>query len=162
MVEPAGATRRPDPVHSAQVLIAERWTSLILREAFFGVRRFDDFQRNLKISRAILSERLRGLVDAELFERRQYQEHPPRFEYMLTERGLDLWPVFLALQEWGERWLPGGTARAVLRHETCGREVRAAVVCSECGEPLRADEIVCTVTEAGPEPGQYNAGGLGL
>ena len=79
---------------------------LVLREAFFRVRRFDDFQRNIGVARNILADRLRTLVPHRILERRQYQDRPPRFEYRLTERGLDLYPVLISLMEWGDRHAP--------------------------------------------------------
>jgi DNA-binding HxlR family transcriptional regulator len=141
------APPRPTAVHRALDLIAERWTSLILREAYFGVRRFDEFQRGLGISRAILTDRLRRLVDAGIFERRPYRARPRRFEYRLTEAGLDLYPIFIAIKDWGERWVPeAGEARVRLRHRLCDHDTTARVVCAHCGEPLRAREVTYTVS----------------
>ena len=99
-------------------LIGDWWTPLVLREAFWGVRRFDDFQRSLGIGRNILTQRLGRLVDEGMLERRPYQEHPPRHEYVLTEKGRDFFPVIAALMRWGDRWLAGddGPARRAAPH----------------------------------------------
>src|SRR5215207_5631460 len=88
-------------------LVGERWTLLILRDAFLGVRRFDDFQRSLGIARNVLNTRLQRLCEAGLLERRLYRERPERFEYRLTEMGLDLWPSVRALMEFGDKHLAG-------------------------------------------------------
>src|SRR3954451_14740501 len=110
-------------VARALELVGERWTLLILRDAFAGVRRFDDFQRGLGIARNVLADRLGRLVEAEILERRRYQEHPPRDEYRLTERGRDLYPVVFSLMRWGDRHAaPDGPPRLVL-HRDCDGEI---------------------------------------
>ena len=90
----------------AQLLevVGEWWSLLIIRDAFLGVRRFDDFQARLRISRNILTERLDGLVDNDVLKRVSYQDHPPRWEYRLTPKGRDLWHVVMAMRQWGDRW----------------------------------------------------------
>jgi DNA-binding HxlR family transcriptional regulator len=129
-------------------LLGDWWTPLVLREAFYGVRRFDDFQTSLKISRNILTERLHRLVDQELLERRKYQDRPERFEYVLTPKGRDFYPVLAAMLAWGDRWLDGGKgAPVLLRHRTCGKVTHAEVVCAECGEELQARDMT---VEPGP------------
>ena len=95
----------------AMEILGERWTFLILREAFYGVRRFSDMQRNLGIARNILSTRLQTLVSAGIFERRLYQEEPERYEYRLTPAGRDLYPSIVTLMRWGDEHLTGGSAR---------------------------------------------------
>jgi DNA-binding HxlR family transcriptional regulator len=118
-------------------VIGERWTILVLREAFMRVRRFDEFQRNIGLARNILSARLRKLVEAGVLARRQYSEKPSRFEYRLTERGLDLYPALVALMEWGDRHVANPAGPPVtLRHRGCGRDSMPHMVCSECGEPI--------------------------
>ena len=87
--------------------IGDRWSLLILRDAFYGVRRFDDFQRDLDIARNILTDRLQKLVAKGVLEKRQYEERPPRFEYRLSESGRDLVGVVLAMMRWGDRWAAG-------------------------------------------------------
>src|SRR3977135_3464480 len=82
-------------------LVGERWTMLILRDAFLGVRRFDDFQVRLEISRTVLARRLSDLLEAGLLRREAYQQRPARYDYVLTERALDLWPSLVSLAQWG-------------------------------------------------------------
>ena len=119
----------------------ERWTILILRDAFRGVHRFDDFQRSLGVARNVLQTRLLRLVDEGLLERRRYQEHPPRHEYRLTARGEDLWPVLLALMEWGDRHRSEGesTPRAV--HRDCGGALTQRCWCSACDAQIEAGHV---------------------
>jgi DNA-binding HxlR family transcriptional regulator len=114
-------------------LVGERWTLLILRDAFLGVRRFDDFQRSLGVARNVLNTRLQRLCEVGLLERTRYQERPERFEYRLTEMGLDLWPAIVALMEFGDKHLADDGPPAVITHRGCGGRVGASRVCSECG-----------------------------
>src|SRR4051794_19483216 len=110
-------------VAGALELIGERWTLLIVRDAFLGIRRFDDFQRNLGVARNVLQTRLERLVEAGILRRERYQERPDRFEYRLTSKGVDLWPVLVALMKWGDRHLFPEGSPVVLRHKGCGGEV---------------------------------------
>jgi DNA-binding HxlR family transcriptional regulator len=129
-------------------LVGEWWTPLILRDIHFGNRRFDNIQSNLGISRKVLTQRLDRLVDQDLLERRPYQEHPPRYDYVLTEQGRDLIPALLALLAWGDRWKSRETGPPVLlRHASCGEIMSPQVVCSSCGEPLEQEAVT---GEAGP------------
>jgi DNA-binding HxlR family transcriptional regulator len=129
--------------------IGDRWTMLIIRDAFLGVRRFEDFQRDLGVARNVLSDRLARLVDDGILKRRPYQERPERFEYRLTAKGIDLWPVLVSLMRWGDRHVPeqAGPPTLVL-HRGCGGEVEPHFVCSDCGEPVEARSA-----EARPGPG---------
>jgi DNA-binding HxlR family transcriptional regulator len=129
-------------------VIGERWSLLILRDAFLGVRRFDDFQQDLGVSRGILAQRLQWLCDEGILERRRYQEHPERFEYRLTQKGRDMWPVMMALVNWGNRYAaPNGPPRLIL-HRDCGGEVTDRLTCSKCGAELTVRDV-----EARPGPG---------
>ncbi|HTF35447.1 MAG TPA: helix-turn-helix domain-containing protein [Myxococcota bacterium] len=120
-------------------VVGERWTLLILREAFAGLRRFEDLQAHLGIARNVLAARLQGLVDRGVFERISYQTSPERFEYRLTAKGLELYPVLVALMRWGDRWLDQGEgAPIVLVHKDCGQEALATLTCSHCGKPVDA------------------------
>src|SRR5437764_10439990 len=101
-------------------LVGERWTLLVLRDAFLGVRRFDDFQRSLGIARNVLQARLQRLVDEGVLERRPYHDHPPRYEYRLTDKGIDLWPIIFTLMRWGDRHLYSDGPPVVLEHRGCG------------------------------------------
>jgi DNA-binding HxlR family transcriptional regulator len=130
-------------------VVGEWWTMLIIREAFNGVRRFDGFQDKLGIARNVLSDRLRKLVDAGVLERRQYTEHPPRYEYRLTEKGIDLYPVLVSLLQWGDRWVAGEAGPpVVLRHRACGHDMHASLSCDECGAHVAPRDV-----EARPGPG---------
>jgi DNA-binding HxlR family transcriptional regulator len=123
-------------------LLGDWWTPLVLREVFLGVRRFDDMQRSLGIGRNVLTQRLKRLVDEAMLDRVRYQEKPDRFDYVLTEKGRDFYPVLAAMITWGDRWLAGAEGPPiVLRHTACGHDMTARVVCSECGEPIRAKEV---------------------
>jgi DNA-binding HxlR family transcriptional regulator len=142
-------------VFRALEVLGERWTILVIREAFFGTRRFDDFQRNTGMARNILSNRLQSLVANGILVRRQYQERPVRFEYRLTQKGLDLYPALIALMGWGDRYTAGPAAGkpVVLEHRACGHETVPALTCTECGEPIDARAM-----RAKPGPGALAAG----
>ncbi len=122
-------------------VVGERWALLIVRDALYNVRRFDDFQADLGVARNVLTDRLGKLVSHGVFERHQYEDRPPRYEYRLTEKGRDLLPVILALMRWGDRWEsdPGPPVR--LTHRTCGQVTEPMVACRECGEELRWGEV---------------------
>jgi DNA-binding HxlR family transcriptional regulator len=119
-------------------VVGEWWSLLIVRDAFLGVTRFDDFQARLGISRNILTQRLNHLVDTEVLERVAYSDHPPRSEYQLTNKGRDLWHVITAMRQWGDQWAAPDGPPVETRHTTCGHIVTAVPVCSNCGEPLDA------------------------
>ena len=124
-------------------VIGDRWTMLILREAFTRTRRFEDFQRTLGVARNVLSDRLGRLVDEGVLERRPYQDNPVRYEYRLTEKGLDLYPVLVSLMQWGNRYGGFDTGPPVeLEHKRCGHATTPKLVCSQCGEELHAREVV--------------------
>jgi DNA-binding HxlR family transcriptional regulator len=110
---------------------------LVLRELFLGAHRFDQIQQHLGIARNILAARLKRLVDHGLIEKRQYQVHPPRFEYHLTGKGVDLQPVLIGLMEWGDRYVAdAGGGPVVLEHRACGHPIRLVTMCEACGEPV--------------------------
>ena len=121
-------------VARALEVLGDRWTLLVIRDAFLGVRRFDDFQRSLGIARNVLNTRLQRLVEAGLLERHRYQERPERFEYRLTEMGVDLWPTIVSLMKWGDRHLAGDEGPPVLlRHKGCGGTIDDRRRCEKCG-----------------------------
>ena len=122
----------PCPIARTTDLIGDWWTPLVLREAFFGSRRFDEFQQALGIGRNVLAARLRRLVAEGLLERRLYQERPRRYEYVLSESGRDFLGVLAALMRWGDRWLGGGATTATLVHAPCGTELHQAFWCPTC------------------------------
>lgn len=123
-------------------LIGERWTMLVIREIFLGNRRFDQMAARLNIARNVLTARLTRLVDEGVLEKVRYQERPERFEYRLTEKGLDLWPVIVALIQFGDRYYATDGPPLILRHKRCGGRVDAHRICSECGERLTARDVV--------------------
>lgn len=123
-------------------IVGDRWTMMILREAFVGVRRFEQFQDRLGLSKALLSQRLKGLVDDGVLDRRAYQDRPERFEYRLTAKGLDLYPVLMAMVAWGNKYeADDAGAPLVHNHKTCGHDFDAVMCCSECGETLDARTV---------------------
>ncbi len=123
-------------------MVGDWWTLLVLRDAFLGVRRFDEFQRDLGIARNILTDRLNTLVDAGILERRKYQDVPERFEYRLTEKGRDLYPVLIGLMQWGDKWAPRkGGPPVVLAHNACDHEVMPVLSCPHCGEHVAARDM---------------------
>lgn len=130
-------------------VVGEWWSLLVLRDAFCGVRRFEDFQRSLGIARNILTDRLQTLVDDGVLERRLYQERPERYEYRLTDKGRDLYPVLLALMRWGDRWAADEMGPPmVLTHKACGHDVMPVLTCPECGEEVRARDMAWRRREA--------------
>ena len=132
-------------VAQALSVVGDRWTMLILKEAFMRVRRFDDFQERTGAPRPVLAERLKALVDDGVLEKRLYSERPDRFEYRLTEKGRDLWPVLISLLRWGDRWMTGRQGPPVeVRHRTCGHAIHPELACPECGEWLEATDMVAT------------------
>jgi DNA-binding HxlR family transcriptional regulator len=133
-------------------LLGDWWTPLVLREAFYGVRRFDDFQRSLRIGRNVLTQRLNRLVDEGVLGRVPYQERPLRHEYVLTAKGRDLYPIILALLHWGDTWLTGDDGPpVVLHHTTCDHDTHAEVVCAECREPLHPRDVRARLGPGYPE-----------
>ena len=136
-------------VARALEVVGERWTLLVIRDSMTGVRRFEDFQRSLAVSRPVLTERLARLVDEGVLERRRYQERPERFEYRLTPKGRGLWKVIAHLMMWGDEHYPaeGGPPR-LLEHRGCGGAVDGHLRCERCGGDLEAGD-----TRLVPGPG---------
>jgi DNA-binding HxlR family transcriptional regulator len=129
-------------VARALSVVGDRWTLLVLREAFFRTRRFEDFQARTGAPRPVLAERLRSLVEDGVLERRQYSERPDRFEYRLTEKGVDLYPVLVSLLRWGDRWMAGDAELPItLRHRSCGQIIEPELTCPACGEPITARDM---------------------
>lgn len=135
-----GRRFRGESVGRALDLVGEKWTLLILREAFFGVRRYGQFVRNLNIPRPTLSARLRTLVDANLVERVPYADD--RDEYRLTQAGLELFPAIVILMKWGDRYVPDPDGPPiVLEHNACGQAGDAFVACRCCGQEITAHNV---------------------
>ncbi|HEX7947883.1 MAG TPA: helix-turn-helix domain-containing protein [Phenylobacterium sp.] len=123
-------------------VIGDRWTIMILRDCFQRVRRFDDFHARLGIGRPILSDRLNKLVDAFVLTKVAYQTKPTRYEYRLTQKGLDLYPMMLAIAHWGDVHMSGKKGRPLLHHHvTCDHQFDPVTVCSECGEEVNPREV---------------------
>jgi DNA-binding HxlR family transcriptional regulator len=135
----------------ALAIIGDRWTLLVLRDAFLRVRRFDDFQLRLGIARRVLAERLAGLVEHGVMEKVPYQERPTRYEYKLTAKGLALYPVILSLVHWGDAYYAGPEGPPVYhRHKLCNHRFRSVLTCSECGEPLSAKDVTVELGSSPP------------
>ena len=141
-------------------VVGDRWTLMILRDCFRQVTRFDEFQSRLGISRTIIAHRLHGLVSEGVLEKRKYCDRPPRYEYVLTDKGKALYPVIIGLFHWGETFCPGPDGPPfTLRHSGCGHHFTPRQVCAECGEqvgpgdlvrayPVNADDPVALATAA--------------
>jgi DNA-binding HxlR family transcriptional regulator len=137
-------------------VLGDRWTFLILRESFFGVRRYSELARNLGCSRTILSARLRRLVDAGVMNRHRYRTDPDHYEYRLTQAGMELYPAIVALMNWADEHLasPDGPP-LLLRHLACDADTVPVLACSVCREPLYAHDVQ-------PHPGPGAGGDAGL
>jgi DNA-binding HxlR family transcriptional regulator len=133
-------TRQDCSLARALEQVGERWTMLVLRDAFYGVRRYGDFLAHLDIPRAVLSDRLKTLVDVGVLEKRRYQDAPPRDEYVLTERGRELWPVIYGLAQWGERHL-STAPRRLFSHAHCGEQLDATGACPQCERKVPPEDI---------------------
>ena len=127
-------------------IIGERWTLLVLREAFLGVRRFDQIRENTGVARNILSDRLNTLVAHGILRREAYQERPVRYEYRLTAKGLDLYPILVTIMDWGARH--GGGKAMELTHKTCGTTAMPHLACPGCGERVEARDMSAQPREA--------------
>jgi DNA-binding HxlR family transcriptional regulator len=122
-------------------LFGERWTLLVLRDVFLGVRRFDELQSSLGVARNVLAARLERLVGEGVLERVAYQQRPLRQEYHLTEKGLDLWPVIVELLQWGDRYAAPAGPPILIRHRDCGGLLGERRVCTRCGQPLSVRDV---------------------
>jgi DNA-binding HxlR family transcriptional regulator len=133
-------TAEPRPCSIARTLdvVGEKWALLAVREVFLGNRRFDEMVYRTGAPRDTLAARLRTLTGAGILERRQYCEHPARFEYHLTDAGRDLYPVIVTLMRWGDKYLAGQDGPPLVLRHSCGHRLTAEVVCQACGEPLHA------------------------
>lgn len=127
------------PIARTLDIVGERWTLLVLRDAFNGVHRYEDFAARLPIPRNVLAARLRTLVAHGILDRTPYQDHPLRYEYRLTPTGGELYPVIVGLMQWGNRHRMGeATSTLEVRHKACGHQAEATVLCSGCGDRLSA------------------------
>jgi DNA-binding HxlR family transcriptional regulator len=122
-------------------VVGEWWTLLIVRDAFLGVTRFDDFQSRLGISRNVLGQRLSRLTELGVLRKVPYSEHPPRYDYRLTGRGRDLWPVIDAMRQWGDKHAAPSGPPLQLIHRGCGQISEPQLVCCSCGEPIGPHDV---------------------
>lgn len=129
------------PIARALEVVGDRWTLLVVREAFWGTRRFEDFHRHLGIARTVLTDRLGRLVDEGVMDRVRYSERPARFEYPLTDKGRALWPVLMDLLAWGDRYAIEGHSPVVVVHRACGGTLDERRMCTRCGVPLGPEDV---------------------
>lgn len=132
---------RPSSVSRALDIIGDKWSFMVVREGFFGSRRYDKILNELAIAPNILTDRLNRLVASGVFHRRQYQSSPDRYEYLLTEMGMDLYGPFIAMLRWGDRWLSKGKPPLLLTHLKCGHDFHASVACNHCKQPIVASDM---------------------
>jgi DNA-binding HxlR family transcriptional regulator len=152
-----GGVARRSLVELADV-VGDRWSLMVLCAGFLGLRRYDEIQGAVGIATNILSHRLMHLVEHGMCSRRPYSEHPLRYEYHLTQKGRDLFPVAFMLMQWGDRWLvPGHGINLRVRHKACGWLVHGVVACGRCGEPLRRHEVNLPVRLGGASHSQCAA-----
>ena len=121
--------------------VGDRWTLLILRDIFRGIKRFENIQKDLGIARNLLSKRLQHLVDNKVVERFLYQEKPNRYEYRLTSKGRALSPSLIALMQWGDEWCSLEKPPVMLIHENCGSPLTHSVQCENCNRDVKPGEI---------------------
>lgn len=152
-----------DSIAKTLELVGDRWTMLIVRDVFRGLRRFEELREDLGIARPVLSDRLGKLVGGGILAKARYQEHPPRYEYRLTEMGLELSPALVALMRWGDRWLAGVAPGVVLCHRACGTELEQGFWCPKCATTFGPRAIKSRARQPRPGPaGQNGRGSPGL
>ena len=139
-------------VAQALEVVGEWWALLIVRDVFLGARRFSEIQSRLQIPRHTLDQRLRRLTEVGILERVQYQDGPPRWEYRLTEKGVDLWPVIDALRQWGDRHAAPDGPPVQIVHRGCGHVADPVLCCGECGEPVGARDVRAVAGPGEVEP----------
>ncbi len=132
---------RPSSVSRALQIIGDKWSFMVVREAFFGNRRYDQIQSELGIAPNILTDRFSRLVAAGIFQRRLYQNAPDRYEYLLTDKGRDLYGSFITMLRWGDRWLAKGKPPLILTHAKCKKDFYAKVDCDVCQNSVSADAM---------------------
>jgi DNA-binding HxlR family transcriptional regulator len=132
---------RPSSVSRALQIIGDKWSFMVVREGFFGNRRYDRIQSELGIAPNILTDRLSRLVAQGVFHRRLYQHAPERYEYLLTDMGRDLYGPFITMLAWGDRWLSKAKPPLLLRHAKCGHDFQASVICNKCHQPIIAADM---------------------
>jgi DNA-binding HxlR family transcriptional regulator len=146
--------RRPSSVARTLKFISDRWSFMVVREAFFGVRRFDDLRVNLGIASNILTDRLNRLVQDGVFTRIKYQDSPERYEYRFTDKGRELSGPMLAMLRWGDKWFSGGEPPLLLKHEVCGHDFEPLLTCDRCEKPIEAGHMRYRMNYRQPDLGQ--------
>ncbi|REE97068.1 winged helix-turn-helix transcriptional regulator [Thermomonospora umbrina] len=134
-------------------IVGDRWTLLVIRTAFEGVRRFDDFADHLGMARNVLADRLNRLCEEGILRRHRYQERPERFEYRLTRKGVELWPTMMSLLKWGDRHYAENGPPAIISHRGCGGSLTEQLTCDACGVSLGPGDV-----EPLPGPGAVPLG----
>ena len=149
-------------VARTSAIVGERWIWVILRQAFNGARRFEEFQRGIRLARNVLAERLDRLVEDGIFRRESYAPGAARElnEYRLTAKGVALFPAYTALMEWGNEWTGLPAPPVELLHKPCRQRTRVRVVCSQCGEDIDAQirRLRQILTLMAPETGSVALG----
>ena len=137
------------PVARTIARIGDAWTLMIVRELFLGNRRFEQIRTHTGMSPQLLTRRLLALDSAGIVAKRRYLDRPQRFEFALTEKGLDLWPVIIALRGWGERWAKSTRRSALitLTHRSCGHVMEPVLTCPDCGEHLNARSTIAQMSK---------------
>ena len=138
---------QPCSIDSTLSVIGDRWTILILRDLFRGVRRFEQLRQDLGIAKNILSDRLTKLDAAGIIIQRPYQRNPIRNDYYLTEKGKDLSPSLIALMHWGDRWYADGNPPTILTHSKCGTPLTQITLCPRCDVQVSPNEIASRSSE---------------
>lgn len=132
----------PNAIGATLGLLGDEWTLQVVRFAFAGVRRYGDWKDRLGIADAVLAARLTTLVDAGVLSRHAYSDQPPRFEYQLTDSGVDLWPLLLSIWSWELQYVPGQSSRLPrMVHRTCGAAFEPVLHCARCHQPVGVDDV---------------------
>ena len=137
---------QPCSISRPLAVLGDRWTFVIVKQAFAGVRRFEDFQASLGISRGRLTDRLDRLVEHGILDRVPYRDGRTRHEYRLTDKGIELYPVLIAIRDWGDRHMAPDGPPVHYRHAGCGGDAHVTLACDRCGDALTARDVA-------PEPG---------
>lgn len=123
-------------------VVGDKWTLLIIRSAFLGARKFSDFQSEIGMTRHRLSDRLGKLVDDEVFVKVEYQNNPVRYEYRLSPKGVELYPIIMSLVKWGDKWMAGEDGKPMeYIHKTCGSNVMPVLTCPACADEVDPREM---------------------